>query len=113
MITANRYRLRSKGFALRRSTALEARLVRSGGSTAVIDLRYPAPIENRDLTWRPRSAPGKRAELRIGHRRVALKPRGDDRFRVKGRAGRKVVLPAGAARDRYGNRNGNRLTFEL
>jgi hypothetical protein len=113
VITANRYRLRSKGFALRRSRSLEARLVRSGGGTAVIELRYPAPIENRDLTWRPRRAPGRRAQLRIGHRRVAAKAGGEGRFRIKGRAGRKVVLPARAARDRYGNRNRNRLSFKL
>jgi hypothetical protein len=42
-----------------------------------------------------------------------VKASGDGRFRIKGRSGRKVVLPAGAARDRYGNRNRNRLTFEL
>jgi neutral ceramidase len=113
VITANRYRLRSEGFALRRSTALRARLVRSGGGGAVIELRYPAPVENRDLTWRPRRAPGKRAELRIGHRRVAVQARGDGRFRIEGEEGRKAVLEAGAARDRYGNRNRNRLSFKL
>jgi hypothetical protein len=112
-INANRYRLRSKGFALRPSTDLRADLVRSGGGSAVIELRYPAPVENRDLTWRPRRAPGKRAELRVGDRRVALKAGKHGRLRIEGRPGREIVLPAGAARDRYGNRNANRLTFEL
>lgn len=113
VITANRYRLESKPFALRPARSLRARVIRSGGGSALIELRYPAPVENQDLTWRPRHAPGKRAELRIGHHSVAVKARGDSRFRISGRAGRTVVLPAGAARDRYGNRNRNRLSFEL
>lgn len=113
LISANRYRLRSHDFALRPSTALDARVSRRGGGAAVIELGYPVPVENRDLTWRPRRAPGKRAELQVGSRRVSVKARGDGRFRIKASPGREVVLPAGAARDRYGNRNGNRLTVRI
>lgn len=110
-ISANRYRLRSRRFALRPSRALRAHLERRAGRAAVIELHYPAPVENRDLTWRPHLAPGKRVTVRIGHRRVTVRAGADGRFRVKAPPGRDVVLPAGGARDRYGNRNVNRLTF--
>ena len=87
-------------------------MVQSGPGSAVVELRYPSPIENRDLTWRPHRAPGEHAEFLIGDRRVTVKAGDDGRFRVDVPAGRKVVLPAGAARDRYGNRNRNRLTLD-
>lgn len=88
-------------------------MAQSGPGTAVVELRYPAPIENRDLTWRPRRAPGQRAELLIGDRRVTVKAGDDGRFRIEGRPGSEVVLRSGALRDRYRNRNGNRMEFEL
>ncbi len=71
LITGRRYRLRSRPFAVRRSRALR---VAAGG------LRYPAAIENRDLTWRPARAPldpaAKRADAgpvadRFGNRAAA------------------------------------------
>ena len=113
VVTANRYRLASKSFAVKPSTALQAHIVRSGGGSAVIELRYPTAVENEDLTWRPRVAPGKRVEFRIGDRTVRVTAGDDGRFRITGEPGREVVLPAGAARDPYDNRNARRLTFEL
>lgn len=111
VVTANRYRLRSKGFSLRRSRELNARLVRSGGGRAVIELRYPRAVEDEDLTWRPRraviaavpSVRGAQATLRNGGRRLL----------VEGRAGRTVTVRRGALRDRHGNVNGNRLEIGL
>jgi hypothetical protein len=44
---------------------------------------------------------------------VTVKAGADGRFRIEGRPGRAVVVRSGAARDRHGNRNGNRLEFEL
>jgi neutral ceramidase len=113
LITANRYRLRSHDFELGPSNGLRARVAASSPGTAVVELRYPTPIENRDLTWRPHRAPGSRAEVRIGDRRVTVHADGDGRFRIEGRRGSDVVLGAGNARDDHGNRNGNRLTFVL
>jgi neutral ceramidase len=113
VVTANRYRLRSDAFSLRPSRALKARVIRSGDGEAVIELRYPKPIENRDLTWRPHRARGKQAAIRIGGEHATVKAGGDGRLRIDGRRGDEIVLPAGAARDRYDNRNTNRLRFEL
>ena len=110
-VRANRYQLHSKGFALRPSKSLLARQVRRRGAKVVIELRYPAPVENRDLTWRPRVAPGRRTRVRIGDRRVTVRAGRDGRFRIKAPRGSEVVVPAGAARDHYGNRNGNRLSL--
>ena len=47
LITAKRYRLKSKRFAVR-----PARRLQVDGDR----LRYPQPVENRDLTWRPARA---------------------------------------------------------
>jgi neutral ceramidase len=47
VITANRYRLRSRAFAVKPARRLRV----SGG-----ELRYPAVVENRDLAWRPAGA---------------------------------------------------------
>jgi neutral ceramidase len=113
LVTANRYRLRSRPFHLRASAALRARVAQSGPRSAVVALRYPSPIENHDLTWRPRRAPGRHAEFLIGDRRVTVKAGDDGHFRIRGRPGAEVVLRSGAGRDRHGNRNGNRLEFEL
>jgi neutral ceramidase len=113
VVTANRYRLRSRDFELGASTELRARVTKSNPGTAVVELRYPAPIENRDLTWRPRRAPANRATVLIGDRRVTVKAGADGRFRIEGRPGSEVVIRSGALRDRYRNRNGNRMEFEL
>lgn len=110
-VTANRYRLRSRAFRLRRSWRLSAELVRSGGGRAVIELHYPRAVENEDLTWRPRRASiaaapslrGARTWLRNGGRRLI----------VAGGAGETVTLRRGTLRDRYGNVNGNRLQIGL
>jgi hypothetical protein len=111
-ITANRYRLTSSPFRLRRLSALDARVVNAGRGTAVVELRYPRPVENRDLTWRPVRAARGSMRIAIGGRGVLVRAR-QGRFLISGRPGTSVVLPVGAARDRHGNRNGNRLAFRL
>ena len=111
-ITANRYRLTSAPFRLRRLSALEARFARAGRGIAVVALRYPRAIENRDLSWRPARAERGSMTVRVGGRRLVVRGRGG-RFVISGRPGAQVVLPVGAAHDPYGNTNGNRLRFRL
>ncbi len=111
MITANRYRLRSAPFRLRRSADLDALLVRSGDGRAVVQMHYPLPVEDEDLAWRPHRATIAGASAPRGLE-VALRARGT-RLIVSGPAGETVTLPPGSIRDPDGNTNRNRLSFEL
>ncbi len=105
-IRANGYRLRSKRFRLRPARDLRAKVVRRSAGRAVIELRYPRPVEDVDLTWRPRSAPIRSAGIRAG----SVKVRGT-RIVVRAPAGRTVRIPRGALQDRWGNRNRKPMTI--
>ena len=102
VVHANRYRLVSAPFAVRPSRALVVR--RRGGA---VTLDYPVARENVDLTARPAHARGGEITFRVGgaERRVVL--RRGERFPVP--AGRRPLVGAGAARDRFGNTNGAAL----
>jgi len=110
-VTANSYGLRSHGFRLRRAVNLDARLVALDSGRAAVELRYPVAVENRDLAWRPGRASIAAVRLRNGHNaRVAIAGR---RAVITGRPGTKIRIPARGIRDRYGNRNRDRLAFML
>jgi hypothetical protein len=111
-VTANRYRLVSAPFRLRPMRSLKTRLVRSRRGAAVLELRYPQAVENRDLTWRPARAGGGTMVVQAGGRRITVRGR-KGRFLISARPGTLVTVAAGAARDRYGNRSSNRLSFRL
>ena len=108
-INANRYRIESKPFRLRAAADLEARVIAHSPGRAVIELRYPEPIENVDLTWRPHRAVIGSAAVR-GANSVNIDGK---RVVVEGTPGEQAHLRRGALRDRDGNRNGNALSFEL
>jgi neutral ceramidase len=57
VVTARRYRLRSRPFAVRPATSLRA---------VEGTLRYPPAVENADLTWRPVRAPAARGGAQAG-----------------------------------------------
>ena len=105
VVSANRYRLESATFRVRRSLGLEPRLIPAGAGRAAIELAYPQPAGLSDFTWRPGAASGGRVELRLQGRRIVLRSRGR-RFGVAARSGDAITIPAGAARDRHGNANG-------
>ena len=111
VVTGNRYRLVSQAFIVRRSDALAVQQsgTRDGGRVTV-GLAYPAPAGNEDLTYRPRRAAGGRVDFQVAGRRRRVRSRRGTEFTV--RAGdAPVTVPAGAARDRYGNVNGTALTI--
>jgi neutral ceramidase len=111
-VTANRYRLVSRPFRLRPSRALTPRVVRTRPGGATLALTYPEPVENSDLTWRPRRAAGARVVMRVDGRRVVARS-GKRLLSVTARSGAEVVIRPGAARDRHGNRNARELRFRL
>ena len=107
-IRANGYRLFSERFRLRPARDLEAVVVRRDPGRAVIELHNPQPVENEDLTWRPRRATIAAARLTAGSVVVRGK-----QIIVEGKPGETVRVRRGAIRDRAGNRNGNAVSFEL
>ncbi len=110
-ITANRYRITSRSFALRASRSLTVR--RDGGSAGRVGLAldYPPARVEIDLTYRPRSVDSGRMVVRVSGRRVVATRARSGRFLIPARPGSHVVVPAGAARDRYGNVNGRAFSF--
>ncbi len=96
LVTGTRYRLASRPFRVVPSTALVAAPVRGG-----VELRYPQPRVNVDLTSRPRVARGGRVRWATG----SARSRRAARFAVPPGA----TIPAGGARDRWGNRTGAAL----
>jgi neutral ceramidase len=105
VVSAKKYQLSSKAFAVAPSQALEAKQ-----ADGVVRLAYPKPVVNVDITYRPEFASGGGTArfLVDGKPRVVKATKGGG-FRFP--AGTKVELPAGAARDRYGNTNGNAQTL--
>jgi hypothetical protein len=98
LVRARRYRLASKPFRVSPSTAL---IVHSlGGGRVTLD--YPAIDMLADLTNRPAHADGGRVTAVAGGRTVSVRKRRGDVFAVPAGA----TIASGAARDRYGNRNG-------
>ena len=75
-----------------------------------VSLDYPAAVRDVDLRHRPPSARGGVVRFRVGGRTVAVRGRGSV-FEVPRPPGASVSVPAGAARDRHGNRNGKALAL--
>ena len=71
-----------------------------------VALDYPAAVRDRDLRHRPASASGGMVRFRVGDRTIVVRRRRGTVFSVDAPPGAPVSIPAGAARDRYGNVNG-------
>jgi neutral ceramidase len=116
-ITANRYSLTSRRFRLRPSAKLRVRRVSAPAGELAVQLNYPKPTVHEDvgepppdahasLTARPRQVrKGTVTFLVNGHRRT-VQPQAGGVFRVHASRAADVQIPTGAARDRFGNRNG-------
>ncbi|MFL5895259.1 MAG: neutral/alkaline non-lysosomal ceramidase N-terminal domain-containing protein [Thermoleophilaceae bacterium] len=113
VVTANRYHVASKPFKLAPSGALTSKLLSKANGRAVVQLAYPQPVPNEDLTYRPGVASGGVAKFVLNDKLRTVKVTRGGRFVVTGRPGDAVRLPAGAGRDRFGNRTQNVLGFSL
>jgi neutral ceramidase len=97
-VTAKRYSLTSRPFAVTPATTLTPRLV--GGS---IELTYPRAVENQDWDYRPAAADGGQISFDVGGRLILERRSKGSAFRIPG--GASVVISAHGARDRWGNTN--------
>lgn len=108
VVRANRYRFASKAFRLSYSRELSVEQV----GRAAVAVRYPAAEYQTDFTYRPPLANASRVIAMVdGHRVVARRRRGL-RLSIKAHRGNRITIAPGAARDRWGNRNGASLSFQ-
>jgi hypothetical protein len=106
VVTANRYGIASGSFKVVPSTAVRVRLYRGRHPAGVlgVTLAYPAPVVNQDLTYRPPIGGG-RVQFRVGAAKDTVRVRSGGVFFVSTKGSKGILIPAGAARDQYGNRN--------
>ena len=116
-ITANHYGLTSRRFRLLPSSKLRVRRVNAPAGQVAVELRYPSPTVHEDvgepppdanasLTARPEKVRrGTVTFLVNGHPRT-VRAGSDGLFRIHASSAADVKVPAGAARDRFGNHNG-------
>ena len=110
VVTGKRYRLESQTFRVTARPLEIAKLPGRPGQVGV-GLRYPGAVRDVDLTHRPRYARGGAVRFRVGGRTVTVRRRNTRFFSIRPPAGVPVTVPAGAARDRFGNYN--RLPLRL
>jgi neutral ceramidase len=109
-ITANRYRLVSRPFRVRRTEELLPHVVAVKPRGVVIALLYPKAVENADFTWRPARAARGTLIAEVNGRRVKVRGRRGV-FLVPTPANAGVTIGQRAARDRFGNRNRSALAL--
>jgi neutral ceramidase len=123
VVHGNRYRLESTPFRVAPSDALTAQRVDASPGHVAVALGYPAPVVHEDvgtpppdatadLTTRPKTASAGTVTFLVNDRPVTVTVRRGGRFEVPAGPGDEVKVRAGAARDRYGNVNGNDLTLD-
>jgi hypothetical protein len=121
-VTANRYSLSSAPFELLASRALAPRRVVAPPGKVAVVLDYPpaevhehvgepAPDANASLTDRPPHVNSGLVTFIVDGKQVTVGAANDGRFEVSAAPGQVVAIPAGAARDRYGNRNRDHVTL--
>jgi neutral ceramidase len=103
-VTAKRYSLSSRPFAVTRANTLTPRLV--GGA---IELTYPSAVQNQDWDYRPAAANGGQISFKVGAQLIVERRSKGNSFRIPG--GASVAIPAGGARDRWGNTNSQMVSF--
>jgi hypothetical protein len=98
LITGKRYTLASRPFSVGSGSILTPQV-----SGASVRLAYPQPFLLNDWTYRPQTASGGRITFVVDGRRRIVRTASAGAFRIPG--GAHVSIPAGGARDRYGNTN--------
>ena len=106
VVTAKRYRLESREFAVHGSGALRVVPVPAPAGRVAVSLEYPDAETDVDLTYRPRYASGGSVVLRIGGRNLVVKRRSGTVFSAPAGENTPVSVAPRGGRDRYGNVNG-------
>jgi neutral ceramidase len=105
VVTGNRYRLVSKPFTVRPALSLRLRVIGRRGRKVLVALEYPPIDVLADLTTHPGRVAGGRIIARKRRKSTVVRRRRSGVFLIPAGA----HIAAGAARDRFGNRNGRAL----
>jgi hypothetical protein len=92
-------------FRVARSTALTVARTQARPSHVAVTLDYPRARRDVDLLHRPAHAKGGTVRFTVGRRTRVVRSR-TTTFNVRARGRQSITVPAGAARDRFGNVNG-------
>ena len=106
VITAKRYRLVYESFFVEGAKTVKAVEVPAPAGRVAVALEYPDAVRDVDLTSRPKRAAGGTVVFRVGKRNVRVRRSGST-FSVPAPAGTPVTIARKAAKDRYGNFNGD------
>jgi hypothetical protein len=98
LVTAKRYTLASRPFAVRTGAVLKPTIV--GGA---VRLAYPQPFLLNDWTYRPANAAGGAVTFFVDGRRRSVRERTATAFPIP--EGSSVLIPARGVRDLFGNTN--------
>jgi neutral ceramidase len=98
VVSAKRYTVSSRPFAVRAARSLTV-----AAAGPAIKLDYPPAVENQDWDYRPPVASGGQVTFLVDGRGVIERSLSTSAFPIP--AGRSVVIPAGGARDLWGNAN--------
>jgi hypothetical protein len=109
-ITANSYKLRSAPFVVAAATNLTVTAAPAPAGHVAVALSYPPVVYNVDLTDRPASVSGGSVRFIVDGHPVDAQGTGAV-FTVAAGINSTISVPAGGARDRYGNANGQ--VFDL
>ena len=121
-VHARHYRIKSKPFSLLPSKALVPKLTQASAGKVFFQLAYPKAIAHEDvgdkppdftadLTARPLYAGGGQVKFLVDDKQVVVKAKHGGTFGVNAASGATIEIPKGAARDRFGNRNGKAVSF--
>jgi hypothetical protein len=105
VVTANRYRVESAPFFIEGAKTVKVVEVPAPAGRVAVALEYPDAIRDVDLTDRPKRASGGTVVFRVGKKKVTVRRKGST-FSVPAPAGTPVSVARKAARDSYGNFNG-------
>ncbi|MDX8153911.1 neutral/alkaline non-lysosomal ceramidase N-terminal domain-containing protein, partial [Patulibacter brassicae] len=110
VVTAARYRLESASFRIGASDRIEARPAGSGPGRAAVEVGFPLPRINVDLTAWPSLLQTGTVTFQVGGRAVEVPIGRNGIATVDAPAGSTVTIPKGAIRDGSGNVNGKAFT---
>jgi hypothetical protein len=113
VVSAKKYRLSSQPFHVQPSTRLEPKVISTAPGRVIVQLAYPQPVVNVDITYRPDFAAAGSAKFVVDGKPSLVEVKPGGRLVVTGKPGATATLGAGAARDRYGNGNADAVSFTL
>lgn len=122
VVAGRHYRLESEKFELRPLRSLGVEEIAAPAGRFAVELRYPPavhregiddapPDDTASLRYRPARVESGTVRFLVDGKPIVARSR-SGRFEIDAPAGARIEVPAGAARDRWGNRNGSPVVLQ-